>query len=361
MKLFFSIILIILSIAAQSQQFVLETALDASVSETSGIIILNNTLITHNDSGNTNQLFEIDTSTGNISRTVTITNATNVDWEDITMDDTYIYIGDFGNNYGTRTDLKIYRIAITDYLASTSVTADIINFSYSNQNSFFPNPFNTNFDAESLIHYNNALYVFSKNWDDNNTNIYQISKSPGTHSVNMVDTINAQGLVTGATYNASANEVMLSGYDADGAFLIQLDGFHSGLFSNGNISKTTIDAPSNYSPQIEAIVPFSATEYYITAESSNALSQGLYSINTSTLNNNEVDAIEFSFSPNPASKTITLSHYNLKVRIYDITGKLVKTTTEKRIDISKFNTGVYLVKIEDLNSDRVSTKRLMVL
>ena len=34
----------------------------------------------------------------------------NVDWEDITQDETHIYIADFGNNNGNRTDLKIYKI-----------------------------------------------------------------------------------------------------------------------------------------------------------------------------------------------------------------------------------------------------------
>ena len=42
-----------------SQQLTLETSLDAALNETSGLLYLNNTLITHNDSANTNQLFDI--------------------------------------------------------------------------------------------------------------------------------------------------------------------------------------------------------------------------------------------------------------------------------------------------------------
>jgi hypothetical protein len=34
-----------------------------------------------------------------VLRTVAITNATNVDWEDIAQDASYIYIGDIGNNF----------------------------------------------------------------------------------------------------------------------------------------------------------------------------------------------------------------------------------------------------------------------
>ena len=171
------------------QQFTLETSLSSSVSESSGLLYLNNTLITHNDSANSNELYDIDESNGNVLRTVTISNATNVDWEDLTHDDTYIYIGDFGNYQGDRTNLRVYRVAITDYFSSTNVSADIINFNYSDQTDFTPNPLATNYDAEGLIHYNNNLYVFSKNWIDGNTNIYELPKTIGSHSISIIDTI----------------------------------------------------------------------------------------------------------------------------------------------------------------------------
>ena len=132
------------------------------------MLYLNNTVITHNDSGNSNQLFDINTTDGSITRTVTISNATNVDWEDLAYDDTYIYIADIGNNTGSRTDLKIYRVLRSDYVNNTSVIAEIINYSYSNQVDFTPSAFATNFDAEALIHFNNKLYIFTKNWIDGN-------------------------------------------------------------------------------------------------------------------------------------------------------------------------------------------------
>ena len=158
-------------LVTNAQQFTLETELEASISETSGLLYINNTLITHNDSATTNQLFDVDTSTGMVTRTVTVTNATNTDWEDLTHDGTYIYIGDFGNYQGHRTNLKVYRILISDYFSSNSVTADVINFSYANQTDFTPSPLATNFDAEGLIHYNNNLYIFSKNWLDGNIRV----------------------------------------------------------------------------------------------------------------------------------------------------------------------------------------------
>ena len=87
----------------QIQNIIEKHELPAEVIETSGLLFLNGKLITHNDSGDDSNLYEIDTITGNITRTVSVSNATNIDWEDIAQDDTYIYIGDFGNNNGTRT------------------------------------------------------------------------------------------------------------------------------------------------------------------------------------------------------------------------------------------------------------------
>ena len=340
-------ILLFVILNCNAQQFTLETQLNSVLSETSGLLYLNNTLITHNDSEAANQLYDIDTSTGEINRTVTISNATNTDWEDLTHDDMYIYIGDFGNYRGDRTDLKIYRIAITDYFANTSVTADIINFSYANQTDFTPSPLATNFDAESLIHFNNNLYIFSKNWIDGQTNIYELPKTIGSHSISMIDTINSQGLVSGATYNSLDNSIFLCGYDFSGAFLIQLSGFNSGLFSNGTIVKTSVAVPTNYSSQIEGIIPINATEYFVSAEENESNASGLYSFNTSSLNVEIFKETDITFYPNPAKDEIIINHDNCETKIYSMTGQLVINSTKKQIDISKLSTGIYLIQIQD--------------
>jgi hypothetical protein len=356
----FSIPFLCFVLVSNAQQFTLVTALDPIVNETSGLLFLNNTLITHNDSETTNQLFEIDTSTGSVVRTVTISNATNVDWEDITHDDTYIYIGDFGNFQGNRTNLKVYRIAIADYFANTSVTADIINFSYSDQNDFTTSPLATNFDAEGLIHFEDMLYVFSKNWLDGKTNIYALPKTPGIHSISIIDSVSAQGLITGATHNTLNNTIALTGYDSNGAFLIQLSGFNSGLFSNGTVTKTSIGVPTSYSIQVEAITPINADEYYISSEESTSFASGLYSFNVSTLSISEVDEFTVSFYPNPSKRFITLSHENLHSKIYSITGQLVKSSSKNQIDVSDLKSGVYLIKIEEASKGKSIIKRLVI-
>ncbi|MBA6154283.1 hypothetical protein [Gelidibacter maritimus] len=176
------------------------TSLETPVlDETSGLLFYNNTLITHTDSGGKAQLYEINATTGAVIRTVAISNATNVDWEDIAQDAAYIYIGDIGNNSGNRKDLKIYKISKADYNTSDGeVSAEIISYSYADQLDFTPNPKNTNWDAEGLISYGDCLLIFTKNWVDHKTNVYAIPKSGGIHSATLVSSYNTNGLITGA-------------------------------------------------------------------------------------------------------------------------------------------------------------------
>src|SRR4051794_10099624 len=58
--------------------------LDKTVDETSGLLYWNKQVWTHNDSGGKPDLYVVDDSTGKAIKTVTITNAANVDWEDVT-------------------------------------------------------------------------------------------------------------------------------------------------------------------------------------------------------------------------------------------------------------------------------------
>jgi len=74
----------------------------------------------------------------------------------------YIYIGDFGNNAGTRTDLKVYRVDISDYFTNDTVNAEIIHFTYADQTNFSNQIYAHNFDAEALISIGDSLYIFTK-------------------------------------------------------------------------------------------------------------------------------------------------------------------------------------------------------
>ena len=143
----------------------LNANLTDTLNETSGLLWWNKQVWTHDDSGGQPDLYSVDVSNGGILKTVTVTNATNVDWEDIAQDDKFIYIGDFGNNaHGNRTDLKIYRVKKADVKNNIAITASVIRFSYSDQTDFTPQASNnTNFDCEAMVVYGDSLFLFSKN------------------------------------------------------------------------------------------------------------------------------------------------------------------------------------------------------
>jgi hypothetical protein len=248
------------------------TNLSATINETSGLIFWRNYFWTHNDSGGANAIYSLDSTTGNVIQTVTITNATNIDWEDIAQDNNFIYIGDFGNNVnGNRTNLRIYKIAKADITnaAAVNVTAEIINFNYSDQTNFAPTGSNnTDFDCEALFAKGDSLYMFSKNWLNFQTRLYRLPKIAGTYSAQYLQTFNTDGLITGADYNAVCNRVVLSGYRrvANGAtFIWNLFDFAGTDFFGGN--KRRIETQIiNSTGQVEGICFLDGNTIYTTRE-----------------------------------------------------------------------------------------------
>ena len=64
--------------------------------------------------------------------------------------------------------------------------------------------------------------------------------------------------------------------------------------------------------------------------------------------------------PNPSNTSVTITAKNFaKVEIYNTIGQLIATTTENIVDVSHYNTGIYLFKVYDADGNSV-TKRVMV-
>ncbi|WP_076549829.1 hypothetical protein [Maribacter ulvicola] len=187
--------------------------LPSAVFETSGLLYFNGNLITHNDSGNEAILYELDTLTLAIQRRVTIHNINNIDWEAIAQDEDYIYIGDFGNNVGIRTDLAVHRILKEAYVSSNSVSAETINFSYEDQQDF-ENTGNSDWDAEAFFVIDDKIVVLTKQWQSFGSVAYEFSKFPGTHVASRVGAINDVGLITDASYDTESNRLVVIGYSS---------------------------------------------------------------------------------------------------------------------------------------------------
>jgi hypothetical protein len=207
-------------LSGQSYNIQTKTNLSDTVAETSGLLLLNGRLFTHNDSGNDAVIYEIDTTNGCILGFFSINGSSNVDWEDLAHDDSFVYIGDFGNNKGTRKDLCIYKIEINRLLKNdTNLKAEKINFSFENQTSFISQPYTTNFDVEALASIGNELFVFTKNWGNNRCDLYVCPNTPGTFTLTKSDSFNSQGMITGADYSAKDSLLALCGYTLDHPFV----------------------------------------------------------------------------------------------------------------------------------------------
>lgn len=241
------------------------TQLSNDLDENSGLILWDNELWTHQDGGNSTDIFNILVSDLSNFNTLNIPGITNVDWEDIAQDDNYVYIGDFGNNAnGNRTDLKIYRITKASINLGTPIV-DIINFSYSDQTDFSDQGGNnTDFDCEALIVTDSSIFLFTKEWISQETTIYSLPKTPGTHSAINMGSHDVNGLVTGATFLESKQLVVCSGYSQVlQPFVYLFYDFTGNDFFSGNKRKLNLNLPFH---QVEGIASNDGINYFISNE-----------------------------------------------------------------------------------------------
>lgn len=240
--------------------------LNAAVYESSGLIWWKSKAFTHEDSGGEAALYAMNTSSNTIQRKIVISNATNVDWEDITQDSKYFYIGDIGNNVnGNRTNLKIYIVKKSAVNLHDTVTATVINFSYEDQTDFTPaGNNNTDFDCEAIIAYNDSLFLFSKNWITNKTRLYKLPKKPGTYKAIKIGELNVQGLVTGADVIPAKRVIVLTGYSSFvQPFVYLLYDFTGNNFFSANKRKIVLNEPFT---QTEGVYAKSSTSFLLSNE-----------------------------------------------------------------------------------------------
>lgn len=206
MKKFFLALTITISIFSFSQKTDLLKIrkyrinyLDEKIKETSGLSILNGKLFTFNDSGNSPELFELDKATGEIINVLNI-KGKNKDWEALTNDGKNFYIGDFGNNGGTRRDLEIYKVPFEDHsLKNDSVK--LISFEYPEQTEFVPKYLSTDFDAEAMIYLNGKIHLFTKEWGSKSTSHYIIDPEISEkQKAEKIESFKTNFVVTDASY-----------------------------------------------------------------------------------------------------------------------------------------------------------------
>ena len=359
---------------------VVVNALPQAVNETSGLIYWNGGLWTHNDSGNPPELYKLDTLSGQILQTIIISGVQNIDWEDIAQDETHIYIGDFGNNAGNRTDLKVLKISKTDIPASgnASVEPEIINFSYGDQNSFVSANRNNDFDCESMITYGDSLYLFTKNWVNQQTRLYGLSKIPGNYEIHPKGYLIADGLITGADIQ-DGGEIVLIGYKNYNPFMWLLFDFQGSDFFGGN--KRRINFTGVLGIQSEGIGYTFGSNVFISSEKTAVNPAKLFKLNTLQWTYSATTGIEdmvplpdstqgMLIYPNPNNGNFFLefdkpcSKSTFSTELYSVTGSLlhrnayqsVNCTAE--ISFAGLSDGLYLLRC--YSAEKVFSARFMV-
>jgi len=240
--------------------------LPKTLKESSGLIKVDNRLWTFNDSGGKPKLYQIDEHNGEILKSITIQNAHNRDWEDIAYDENHLYIGDFGNNLGNRRDLKVYKIPRAALRTQTSAKAEVIHFSYSDQKDFKAKRQANNYDCEAMVAYQGKLYLFSKNWLDNKTRLYELSSAPGKHKARYLSSFNIQGKVTGAAINKALGTLILTTYSS----LLKVElwaftNYRGNNFFNGKSKRLNLKNPLY--AQVEAVTFIDKHQLYLSSES----------------------------------------------------------------------------------------------
>ena len=252
------LLLFFLSTNLASQTIEAEIKLPKSVYETSGLEIIDNNLITLNDSGNPSNLYYLNED-GEIVKTRVFNNIKNNDWEDLTADNEFIYIADIGNNFDTRDNLLIIKVPVN--FRNNSV--ELINFYYPEQNDFSFKQLSM-YDAEGLISLGNELLVFTKNRANKTTEIYKLPKKPGDYKAELIGEIDVSSIVTAADYNEKMRMLALtSTLDFNEYFIITIENFNPLKLESAKINKFKIPIKKT---QVESIKIIDKSSFWISSE-----------------------------------------------------------------------------------------------
>lgn len=260
---FFSALFVSCSAKNEPQQLF---GLPKPLKEVSGITLSKNSFWAIADSGNKNLVFQV-TDEGKIEKELLLSDATNIDWEDLTSDaQGNLYIGDFGNNDNTRKDLCIYAISKDSLEKSETKAVAKINFSYPEQKDFPPVKTEMKFDAEAFIVYQNHFYIFTKNRSknfDGTTLLYRVPMQAGNHQATLIgsfitDKKYNSGVITGAAISPDQQRIAILSHQKVWVF----EAFKDDAFFSGKITEVAL----NHHSQKEAITFKDNTTIWIADE-----------------------------------------------------------------------------------------------
>lgn len=171
------------------------------------------------DSGNKDHIYKVNHK-AEVLYSMKIDHAKNVDWEELTTDSRgNLYIGDFGNNANERKDLVIYKVDSLQ-LTKKEPNAKKIAFAYPEQKDFPPQKDSLYFDTEGMIHWQDQLYIFTKNRTrpySGKTLVYRVPDKEGSYVAEFLGALflcadQTQCSVTGADISPDGTTIALLSY-----------------------------------------------------------------------------------------------------------------------------------------------------
>lgn len=215
------------ALLGQSLQQKKSIALDMELEEMSGLIIIDSTGYTINDSGGKACLYGFDLQTGQIRSRHFLKHIKNRDFEALTQSKNHVFIGDIGNNYANRPNFQIYILSKKDLPQTTHPKFNVLSFTLPQYSAGWQKKHD--FDLEAMIVNSKAdsLYLFSKNRASNLVSVYglQLENSNAQQTARFLGKFRLDGMVTAA--NVYGNDLFLLNYNMWNTTLYKIPNFAS--------------------------------------------------------------------------------------------------------------------------------------
>ncbi len=195
-----------------------------------------------NDGGDDPKLYRLGED-GAIEKEILVTNAKNIDWEDMTQNKFgHFFLGDFGNNKNDRKWLTIYKIENPIDIKTETPEAEIIKFTYPEMDGTPITPNKRNFDLEAFVEYKRHLYLFTKNRTepfDGITNVYKVGDHAANFDAQLIDsfktctTLEKLCWITSAALSPDRTKLVL----LDSTSIWLFENFKGDKFFSGDVSR----------------------------------------------------------------------------------------------------------------------------
>lgn len=247
-----------------------EVMLPALVAETSGLVCLpGGQFLTINDSGNEATVFQLN-SRGEVMQQFLL-DASNRDWEAMTVHQQQLWIADIGNNSGARSGGDLYQTALNlqPHRKNSAVKTSFI---YPEMPLPPLQSYQHDFDAEAIVSANGKLLLFNKAWQSPYSTVYQLTPAARDTQASQLARIHGlPGVITGAAFSEEHQIFVLTGYARFRENVLKLalyddyQPFLAVLDSQFQLQKTL---PLSQGGQVEAICIDEQQHIWLTQEKS---------------------------------------------------------------------------------------------